>query len=63
MASEASLYSGAGLVEFTRMNQMCASLMRNPEIMTLGISKFFSNFEKFNVILYGPGMQKDNCLI
>ena len=34
--------------------------MRNPEIMTLGISKFFQISEKFNVILYGPGMQKDN---
>ena len=61
MASEASLYSGAGLVSlYTHESNVKASLIRNPEVMTLGISEFSQISEKFNVILYGPGMQKDD---
>jgi NAD(P)H-hydrate epimerase len=60
MASEASLYSGAGLVDlYTHESNVEASLIRNPEVMTLGISKFLPISENFNVILYGPGMQND----
>ena len=60
MASEASLYSGAGLVTlYTHELNVEASLIRNPEVMALGINKFFSISENFNVILYGPGMQND----
>jgi NAD(P)H-hydrate epimerase len=60
MASEASLYSGAGLVTLhTHKSNVEASLIRNPEVIALGISKFFPISENFNVILYGPGMQND----
>ena len=60
MASEASLYSGAGLVTlYTHELNVEASLIRNPEVMALGINKFFPISENFNVILYGPGMQND----
>ena len=60
MASEASLYSGAGLVTLhTHESNVEASLIRNPEVMALGISKFLPISENFNVILYGPGMQND----
>ena len=60
MASEASLYSGAGLVTlYTHESNVEASLIRNPEIMAFGISKFLPISENFNVILYGPGMQND----
>ena len=60
MASEASLYSGAGLVTLhTHKSNLEASLIRNPEVMALGISKFFPISENVNVILYGPGMQND----
>ena len=60
MASEASLYSGAGLVTlYTHESNVEASLIRNPEVMASGISKFFPISENFNVILYGPGMQND----
>ena len=60
MASEASLYSGAGLVTLhTHKSNVEASLIRNPEVIALGISKFFPISENFSVILYGPGMQND----
>ena len=61
MASEACLYSGAGLVTLhTHESNVEASLIRNPEVMALGVSKILPISENFNVILYGPGMQNDN---
>ena len=60
MASEASLYSGAGLVTLhTHKSNVESSLIRNPEVIALGISKFIPISENVNVILYGPGMQND----
>ena len=60
MASEASLYSGAGLITLhTHKSNVESSLIRNPEVMALGISEFFPISENVNVILYGPGMQND----
>ena len=61
MASEACLYSGAGLVSlYTHKSNLEASLVRNPEIMTKGISKYVPISEKLNVLLFGPGLKDDD---
>ena len=61
MASEACLYTGAGLVSlYTHKSNLEASLVRNPEIMTKGITKYVPISEKLNVLLFGPGLKDDD---
>ena len=60
LASEASLYCGSGLVTlFTHKSNVEASLVRNPEIMALGIQDRIESPDNINVFLIGPGFTND----
>ena len=60
LASEASLYCGSGLVSlFTHKSNVEASLVRNPEIMALGIQDRIESPDNINVFLIGPGFTND----
>ncbi len=60
LASEASLYCGSGLVTlFTHKSNVEASLVRNPEIMALGIQNQIESSDNINVFLIGPGFTND----
>jgi NAD(P)H-hydrate epimerase len=60
LASEASLYCGSGLVTlFTHKSNVEASLVRNPEIMALGIQDRIEIPDNINVFLIGPGFTND----
>lgn len=60
LASEASLYCGSGLVSlFTHKSNVEASLVRNPEIMALGIQDRIEIPDNINVFLIGPGFTND----
>ena len=60
LASEASLYCGSGLVSlFTHKSNVEASLVRNPEIMALGIQNQIESSDNINVFLIGPGFTND----
>ena len=60
LASEASLYCGSGLVTlFTHKSNVEASLVRNPEIMVLGIQDRIESPDNINVFLIGPGFTND----
>ena len=60
LASEASLYCGSGLVTlFTHKSNVEASLVRNPEIMALGIQNRIESPDNINVFLIGPGFTND----
>ena len=60
LSSEASLFSGAGLVHLsTHPINVEASLKRNPEVMAYGIDKSFSIPENIDVLLCGPGLKND----
>ena len=60
LSSEACLFCGAGLVHLnTHPSNVEASLIRNPEIMALGINKNISIPEKVDVLLCGPGLRND----
>ena len=60
LSSEACLFCGAGLVHLnTHPSNVEASLIRNPEIMALGINKNISIPDKVNVLLCGPGLRND----
>ena len=52
LSSEASLFCGAGLVHLnTHPSNVEASLIRNPEIMALGITKVLSMPDNVDVLL------------
>ena len=60
LASEASLYCGSGLVTlFTHKSNVEASLVRNPEIMALGIQDRIESPDSIDVFLLGPGFTND----
>ena len=60
LASEASLYCGSGLVTlFTHKSNVEASLVRNPEIMVLGIQDRIESPDNIDVFLLGPGFTND----
>lgn len=60
LASEASLYCGSGLVTlFTHKSNVEASLVRNPEIMALGIQDRIESPDNIDVFLLGPGFTND----
>ena len=60
LSSEASLFCGSGLVHLnTHPSNVEASLIRNPEIMALGINKSLSIPDEFDVLLCGPGLKND----
>ena len=60
LASEASLFSGSGLVSlFTHKSNVSASLERNPEIMALGIDDCIEYSNNLDVLLIGPGLGSD----
>ena len=60
LASEASLYCGSGLVTlFTHKSNVEASLLRNPEIMALGIQDRIESPDNIDVFLLGPGFTND----
>ena len=60
LSSEACLFCGAGLVHLnTHPSNVEASLIRNPEIMALGINKSLSMPDKVDVLLCGPGFKND----
>ncbi len=60
LSSEASLFCGAGLVHLnTHPSNVEASLIRNPEIMALGITKVLSMPDNVDVLLCGPGLKND----
>jgi NAD(P)H-hydrate epimerase len=60
LSSEACLFCGAGLVHLnTHPSNVEASLIRNPEIMALGINKNISIPDKVDVLLCGPGLRND----
>ena len=60
LASEASLYCGSGLVTlFTHKSNVEASLVRNPEIMALGIQDRIESPDNIDVFLIGPGFTND----
>ncbi|MFL2704130.1 MAG: NAD(P)H-hydrate dehydratase, partial [Gammaproteobacteria bacterium] len=60
LASEASLFSGSGLVSlFTHKSNVSASLERNPEIMVLGIDDCIEYSNNLDVLLIGPGLGSD----
>ena len=60
LASEASLYCGSGLVTlFTHKSNVEASLLRNPEIMALGIQDRIESPDNIDVFLFGPGFTND----
>jgi NAD(P)H-hydrate epimerase len=60
LSSEACLFCGAGLVHLnTHPSNVEASLIRNPEIMALGINKNISIPDKVDVLLCGPGLRDD----
>ena len=60
LASEASLYCGSGLVSlFTHKSNVEASLVRNPEIMALGIQDRIESPDSIDVFLLGPGFTND----
>ena len=60
LSSEASLFCGAGLVHLnTHSSNVEASLIRNPEIMALGINQNFSIPDNIDVLLCGPGLSND----
>ena len=60
LSSEACLFCGAGLVHLnTHPSNVEASLIRNPEIMALGINKSLSIPDKVDVLLCGPGLKND----
>ena len=60
LSSEACLFCGAGLVHLnTHPSNVEASLIRNPEIMALGINKNISMPDKVDVLLCGPGLRND----
>ena len=60
LASEASLYCGSGLVTlFTHKSNVEASLVRNPEIMALGIQDRIESPDSIDVLLLGPGFTND----
>ena len=60
LSSEASLFSGAGLVHLsTHPINVEASLKRNPEVMAYGIDKSISIPENIDVLLCGPGLKND----
>ena len=60
LSSEASLFCGSGLVHLnTHPSNVEASLIRNPEIMALGINKSLSIPDGINILLCGPGLKND----
>lgn len=60
LSSEASLFCGSGLVHlYTHPSNVEASLIRNPEVMALGINKNLSIQVDINVLLCGPGLKND----
>ena len=60
LSSEACLFCGAGLVHLnTHPSNVEASLIRNPEIMALGINKSLSIPDEVDVLLCGPGLKND----
>ena len=60
LSSEASLFCGSGLVHLnTHPSNVEASLIRNPEIMALGINESLSIPDNINILLCGPGLKND----
>ena len=60
LASEASLFCGAGLVYLhTHSSNVEASLKRNPEVMAVGINSEYKIVDDMNIILCGPGLKND----
>ena len=60
LSSEASLFCGSGLVHLhIHPSNVEASLIRNPEVMALGINKKLSIPVDINVLLCGPGLKND----
>ncbi|MAR95717.1 MAG: NAD(P)H-hydrate dehydratase [Gammaproteobacteria bacterium] len=60
LSSEASLFCGSGLVYLnTHPSNVEASLIRNPEIMALGINESLSIPNNINILLCGPGLKND----
>ena len=60
LSSEASLFCGSGLVHLhIHPSNVEASLIRNPEVMALGINKNLSIPIDINVLLCGPGLKND----
>ncbi len=61
LSSEASLFCGSGLVHLnTHPLNVEASLVRNPEVMALGINKELSIPDNINILLCGPGLKNDD---